>query len=123
MTMTRLAADRSDRCLQKLERINKALRHEEPDRVPISDFFWGSFVEQWREELGLAGDVDPYVHYDLDWIVTFPNMDPHIKSFEIIKEDEEEGLVKTGFATTIRKRFDFPMHEQISWDADTTEKR
>ena len=26
-----------------LERMNQALRHEEPDRVPISDFFWGGF--------------------------------------------------------------------------------
>ena len=30
-------------CLAKLERMNKALRHQEADRVPISDFFWGSF--------------------------------------------------------------------------------
>ena len=35
--------NRSKKCIAKLERMNKALRHEEPDRVPISDFFWGSF--------------------------------------------------------------------------------
>ena len=46
---------RSDNCLAKLERMNKTLRHEEPDRVPISDFFWGSFVRRWRTELGLPG--------------------------------------------------------------------
>ena len=45
--------------------MNKALRHEEPDRVPISDFFWGSFLERWRQDLGLPSDTDFYAHYDL----------------------------------------------------------
>ncbi len=31
--------------LQKLQRMSKALRHEEPDRVPISDFFWGGAAQ------------------------------------------------------------------------------
>jgi hypothetical protein len=31
--------------LAKLERMRKALRHEEPDRVPMSDLFWGSPYE------------------------------------------------------------------------------
>ena len=31
---------RKENTLKKLERLNMALRHEEPDRVPISDFFW-----------------------------------------------------------------------------------
>ena len=48
------AARKTIRC-KKLTRLKKALRHEEPDRVPISDFFWGSFIRRWREELGPAG--------------------------------------------------------------------
>ena len=114
--------ERTQKCLQKLERMNKALRHEEPDRIPISDFFWGSFIERWRKELNLPGDADPYYYYDLDWIVTIPNMDPKIKSFEIIKEDESEVIVKTGFEATIRKKFDFPMPEFMDWEVDTIEK-
>ena len=51
-----------------------------------------------------------------------PNMDPHIKNFETIREDAEEVVVKTGFETTLRKRFDLPMPEQESWDTDTIEK-
>lgn len=120
--MTLSTNGRTENCLKKLDRMNKALRHEEPDRVPISDFFWGGFVRRWREELQLPADAEPHTYYDLDWMVTFPNMDPHIMDFEIIKEDEEEVLVKTGFATTICKRFDLPMPEQVSWDTDTIEK-
>lgn len=37
---------RSAGCLAKLDRMRKALRHEEPDRVPMSDFFWGSFLKR-----------------------------------------------------------------------------
>lgn len=113
---------RKDNTLKKLERMNKALRHEEPDRVPISDFFWGGFISRWQKELDLPSDANPYYHYDMDWIVTVPNMDPHIKSFETIKEDSEEVIIKTGFETTLRKKFDFPMPEQIGWDTDTIEK-
>ncbi len=58
---------RTPNALAKVNRMNTAMRHEEPDRVPISDFFWGSFLERWREELGLAADANPYNYYDLDW--------------------------------------------------------
>lgn len=113
---------RTPACLKKLERMDAALNHREPDRVPISDFFWGGFIERWQRELNLPDYAEPYTYYDLDWMVTFPNMDPCIQDFEIIKEDDQEVLVKTGFQTTIRKRFDLPMPEQISWDLDTIEK-
>jgi len=114
--------ERTVSCLSKLERMNKALRHEEPDRVPISDFFWGSFVKRWRKELNLPDSAEPYSYYDLDWIVTTPDMDPWIRQFETIREDETEVVVKTGFGATIRKRFDFPMPEFRSFDVDTIEK-
>jgi hypothetical protein len=108
--------------LAKLERMQKALRHEEPDRVPISDFFWGGFLDRWRRELDLPAETDPYRYYDLDWIVTIPNMDPHIQSFETLREDENEVWVKTGFETVLRKRLDLPMPEQMSWETDSIEK-
>ena len=116
------ATARSANTLRKLDRMNKALRHEEPDRVPISDFFWGSFIERWRRELDLPADANPYYHYNLDWIVTLPNMDPWIRPFETLKEDAEEVVVKTGFGAIIRKHFRFPMPEMRNWQTDTFEK-
>lgn len=113
---------RTANALRKLERMRRALRHEEPDRVPVSDFFWGSFVERWRRELGLAADADPYVHYDLDWIVTLPNMDPWIRPFEVLRESSDEVVVKTGFGAVLRKRFEHPMPEMLAWDVDALEK-
>ena len=113
---------RSENTLRKLARLNKALRHEEPDRVPISDFFWGGFIERWRRELGLPADASPYYHYDLDWIVTVPNMDPWIRPFETLQETPEEVVVKTGFGAIMHKHFEFPMPEMCAWQTDTFEK-
>jgi len=114
--------DRTPGCRAKLERMNRTLHHEESDRVPVSDFFWGSFIERWRKELGLPPDADIYRHYDLDWIVTVPNMDPHIKQFEIMEETDEHVIVRTGFEAVIRKKFRDPMPAFLNFETDTIEK-
>ncbi|MHB9029844.1 MAG: uroporphyrinogen decarboxylase family protein [Candidatus Latescibacterota bacterium] len=114
--------ERTVNCLAKLDRMNKALHHIEPDRVPISDFFWGSFIERWKKDLRLPPDTDIYRYYDLDWIVTVPNMDPHIRPFEILKEDGEEVLVRTGFEAVIQKKFDHPMPAYLAFETDTIGK-
>ena len=113
---------RTANCIAKLERMTQALRHAEPDRVPIGDFFWGSFLQRWREELGLPADTDIYRYYDLDWINVNPNMDPHIQPFEVMKSDDHEVTVRTGFGATIRKKFDQPMPSFAAFDTDTVEK-
>jgi hypothetical protein len=108
--------------LQKAARMKKSLRHEEADRVPISDFFWSGFIRRWRDELKLPEDANPYYYYDLDWIVTIPNMDPWVRPFEVLKEDQNEIVLKTGFGMTARKVFRCPMPEFVGWDTDTLEK-
>jgi hypothetical protein len=114
--------ERQESTLAKLDRMKKTLAHQEPDRVPISDFFWGSFIKQWRKDLGLGDDANPYYYYDLDWIVTVPNMDPFIRPFEKLKEDSNEVVVKTGFGAILRKKFDLPMPEFVDFETDTIEK-
>jgi uroporphyrinogen decarboxylase len=115
-------AARKENTWRKLDRLKKALRHQEPDRVPISDFFWGGFTSRWRKELALPDGSDPYRHYDLDCVVTTPNMDPWIRPFQTLGETFEEVVLKTGFGATVRKRFSFPMPEMQGWEIDTFEK-
>ncbi|MGO8695777.1 MAG: uroporphyrinogen decarboxylase family protein [Rectinemataceae bacterium] len=113
---------RTPACLAKLERVKKTLRHEEPDRLPISDFFWSTFISRWREELGLKPDADIYRHYDMDWICINPNMDPHIRNFDVIKETEEDVILKTGFEATIRKKLGTQMPYFESFDTNDLPK-
>jgi hypothetical protein len=113
---------RTENCIRKLDRMNKALRHEEPDRVPLSDFFWGGFLRRWREELGLPADADPYRYYDLDWQATTPNMDPRIRAFETLSESDGEVTVRTGFGAVLRKKFDQPMPAFLGFETDSLEK-
>ncbi|MCK5153180.1 MAG: hypothetical protein KAQ93_02385, partial [Spirochaetales bacterium] len=80
---------RTPNCLKKLDRMNKTLHHKEADRIPVGDYFWGQFLDRWKKELNLPADTDIYTYYDLDWITTVPNMDPHIKNFEFIKNTPE----------------------------------
>ncbi len=113
--------ERTANALAKVDRMNTAMRQEEGDRVPISDFFWGSFSTLARGT-GTCSRCHPYNYYDLDWQVTIPNLDPHIKPFETLKETEEEVVIRTGFEAILRKRFEDPMPEFIGFDTDTIEK-
>jgi hypothetical protein len=114
--------ERKEGTLAKLDRMRKTLNHQEPDRIPVSDFFWGGFTSQWRQDLNLPDDANPYYYYDLDWIVTVPNMDPFIRPFEILKENNEEVILKTGFGAILRKKFSDPMPEFVDFETDTIEK-
>lgn len=114
--------ERTSACLEKLDRMNRTLRHEEADRVPVSDFFWGRFLMRWREETGVPADTDIYRYYDLDWRVTIPNMDPHIQPFEVLSRDAEEIVVKTGFGAVIRKKYAQAMPAFESFETDSLEK-
>lgn len=113
---------RTENCLRKQARMDAALHHREADRVPVSDFFWGGFLSRWKDEMGLAADTDIYRYYDLDWEVTIPNMDPHIMPFQIVREDAEEVVVRTGYEAIIRKKFADPMPAYLSFETDTLEK-
>jgi uroporphyrinogen decarboxylase len=113
---------RSENCLRKCARMDAALHHREADRIPVSDFYWGGFLARWRRELGLPADADIYTYYDLDWIVTIPNMDPHVKAFEIVRENQDEVVVRTGYEAIIRKKFADPMPDYVSFETDSLEK-
>lgn len=115
-------SERSSNALKKVKRLQTAANHQEPDRIPIGEFFWSSFIEKWKKELGLPDDANPYYYYDLDWIVVNPNMDPHIKNFDVILENDDEVQVESGYEVVMRKKKDFPMPEMIKWNVDTIEK-
>lgn len=92
---------------QKIKRMRAALSHREADRVPVGEFFWTGFMKRCQAKYGVG--FDPYRHFDLDYIVINPNMDPKIQPFEVLEQNGEDIVVKTGFGATIRRRSDLPM--------------
>lgn len=92
---------------EKIQRIRDALAHRQGDRVPVGEFYWTGFLKRCRRKWG--EDFDPYRHFDLDYVVITPNMDPRIQPFEIVQRSGEDVVVKTGFGATIRRSGDKPM--------------
>ncbi len=90
--------------------------------LPVNDVVWGGVVRRWQTELGLPADATPRAHFDLDWIVTIPNMDPHIRPIDIVRETPEKVVVRTGFETTLQKIFELPMPEPVDWATDMLEQ-
>jgi len=105
---------------QKIDRMRAALSHREGDRVPVGDGFWTGFVERCREKWG-AG-FDPYRHFDLDYIIITPNMDPKIRQFEVVEQDGENILIKTGFGATIRRSGKAPMPHYDGFSISSAEQ-
>lgn len=108
-----------DNARLKTERVIAALEHREADRVPAGEFFWTNFLRRARAELGVGDDFDPYRHWDLDMIVITPNMDPHITGIEVLKDDGQRKVVKTGFGATIERRSTYPMPNYVDFETKT----
>ncbi len=106
----------------KIDRVLKALNHEEPDRVPIGEFFWTNFVRRCKRELDVGDDFDPYRYWNLDLMVINPNMDPHITGIEVLEDTPERKVVKTGFGATIERRSTFPMPHFAEFETQTYEQ-
>lgn len=88
----------------KRDRVLKAIRREEPDRVPIGEFFWTGFLRRARDELVGGGSFDPYRYWDLDLVVINPNMDPRVEGVRVLEGSRERIVVRTGFGATIEHR-------------------
>ena len=92
---------------EKIARLRAALACREGDRVPAGEFFWTGFLKQYHKRFGPG--FDPYRHFDLDYVVITPNLDPKIQPFEVLHESGDDIVVKTGFGATIRRSGDIPM--------------
>lgn len=111
-----------DNARLKTERVIAAIEHREADRVPVGEFFWTNFLRRARAELDVGDDFDPYRYWDLDMIVITPNLDPHITGIEVLKDDGQCKIVKTGFGATIERRSTYPMPSYVDFDTKTFEQ-
>lgn len=100
---------------EKRERVLKAINHEEPDRAPITDFYWSLFLKKWWEEKGLESATDIYSYYDLDMIVVNPNMDPVPHLPEIVEDTHDTIVYRSGWGTIVKMKKDAPMPGYIEY--------
>jgi hypothetical protein len=106
----------------KKARVLAALNQREADRVPVGEWFWTKFVQRAKQELNAGDDFNPYVHWDLDLVVTIPNMDPHITGVQVLERDAEHVVVKTGYGAVIELRESCPMPNSLKFDTETWEQ-
>ncbi len=108
---------------KKRSRVLTALKeHKEPDRVPLTDFYWSSFLERWRKALNLPEETDIYEYYDLDVKVISPNMDPKVESCVIIEKTPEYVVFRSGFGCTVKKLFSAPMPMFLDFSVKSAEE-
>jgi hypothetical protein len=106
----------------KTERVLAALNHQEPDRVPVGEFFWTNFLKRVKAEWGVGDGFNPYAHWDLDLIVLVPNMDPHVAGIRVLENTPERRLVRTGFGATIEQRATHPMPHYLDFQTKSYEQ-
>lgn len=100
----------------KTQRVIAALEHRETDQVPVGEFFWTNFLRRAGDELAAGDDFDPYRYWDLDLIVITPNMDPHITGIDVLEDNEQRKVVRTGFGATIERRRTYPMPNYLDFE-------
>jgi hypothetical protein len=105
---------------EKYNRLQATLNNKEGDRVPISDFFWTGYMKNVRNQWG--DDVDMFRKFDLDYVVISPNMDPVIMDFDVLEENGDDIILKTGFGATVMRRGDIPMPHYDSFSVDEPEE-
>lgn len=106
---------------EKRNRVITALNRQEPDRIPIGEWFWGTFLARCRRDFHQEPTFDPYRYFDLDLVVINPNMDPHIQQFQVLEETPEHITVKTGWGCTVKKLFAYPMPVYVDFETKTVE--
>ncbi|HXG24978.1 MAG TPA: uroporphyrinogen decarboxylase family protein [Chthonomonadales bacterium] len=75
------------------ERMNLALKHQEADRIPRTDSFWGETLHQWRQQ-GLEYGVDVGQLFDFDVVGAGWVHHDARPGFQRILEETEEWRIR-----------------------------
>ncbi len=107
---------------KKLTRLQKTLSFQEPDRIPLFDLFWQEFLDRWAEEKGLKAGANIYEYYDMDMVSCVPNIDPKIRSFELIEKGKDYTVFKSGFGCTLKKADYSPMPGYLDFSVKSADE-
>ncbi len=105
------------------ERVEKCLRHERPDRVPIYEAFWEATLNRWRTEgLPEGADAEDYFGLEIDHIAMDNSFgfEPEVleRTDEYIVERDSWGDLKRNWIDhrSTPELLDFPIKTRAEWD-------
>jgi len=105
------------------ERVLKALRHEEPDRVPIHDSPWAASISRWHKE-GLPESISAGEYFGYEFRSFGADCTPRfpVKTLEVnedfIVETTPYGGVRRNFRAhdTTPEVIDYPVKTKDDWE-------
>jgi uroporphyrinogen decarboxylase len=105
------------------ERVEKALRHKRPDRVPIHESFWQATADRWRTE-GLPADVSPDDYFGTE--IRLISVDNSFGfPYEVVEQADEYVVVRDEWGVLKRdwpdhrstpELLDFHVKSRAQWD-------
>ena len=105
------------------ERVSKALRHQQPDRVPIHESFWEATTNAWHET-GLPKGVSPDDYFEteirlisIDNSFGFP-MEEVERTADFVVVRDDWGILKRDWLDhrSTPELLDFPIKSRSQWD-------
>ncbi len=112
------------RAMTSYERFRAVYEHREPDRIPMTDTFWGSTIERWRRE-GLPAGVSPNAFFGFDSIATIGLDNSPRYPEKVVEETDTCRIVTTRWGVTQRtwkhaasvpEFLDFTVVDKESWE-------
>ncbi|MFQ6116053.1 MAG: hypothetical protein ACE5NG_18485, partial [bacterium] len=105
------------------ERVKLALRHQEPDRVPIHDSPWGSTISRWHKE-GLPEEIPVNEYFGYEIASFGADLSPRFpirvisRNTTYIVETTSFGGVRKNFRdySTTPEIIDWPIKSRKDWD-------
>jgi uroporphyrinogen decarboxylase len=110
------------------ERMLKIYQHQDPDQVPITDWYWESTIERWKKE-GLPANTDIAQYLHLDKFIELNNeiIDSSPQFTEYIIEETDQyrierdrfGITKKNFkpVSATFQHLDHEVKDKASWEA------
>lgn len=105
------------------ERVKLALKHREPDRVPVHDSPWQATVDRWLSE-GLPSGISPADYFDFELAGFGADTTPQFP-IEVLSEDDEYIIERNSFGgvrknhrdfSTTPMIIDYPCKDREDWE-------
>lgn len=87
--------------MSSYERFRRTYAHQEADRIPLREHFWGGAIKRWRRE-GMPENMTPTEFFGLDrWASFLVDNSPRLPE-SVIEQTPEYRITKTSWGATVK---------------------